>query len=105
MAAIADLKPKRIEYYLGMSQPPHEVGHPMQALLAFLWSEHHGWRPFSAFRFCNLSWRLRQRLLWIRDGSRRVRRMAAHHHAGSDRRFDCWLRATHAGLRHREAPS
>lgn len=40
----------------------------MQALLAFLWSEQHGWKPLTSLYSCNIFGRLRQRVLRLRDG-------------------------------------
>src|SRR5262245_48103517 len=77
----------------------------MQALLAFVWSERHGWTPSPALRIGDISRRLCQRLLRIRDGHRRVRHLAAHHHADPDRSTDRRLWPAHARLWHREAAS
>ena len=85
----------------GDLQPPHQMDlHPSARHLvrgANLWMD----LSFSCPR--RLRRRLCKRLFRLRDGPRRVGRMAAHHHADANRRLNSGLWSARAGLRHLQA--
>src|ERR1700694_5324070 len=65
----------------------------------------YGWMGFNSFCCCGFCRRVRQRLFWVRDGSCRLGRMAAHHYADTNRSADRGLRSAHPGLWHSETAS
>ena len=85
------------------ASPPDGIS--IQVLVTSFGGATDGWICFYSICSCGFCRRFRQRLFGVRDGARRIRCMATHHYADTNRNADRGLRSAHAGLRHPEIAS